>query len=109
MQKRLLTEKNLTLERAIVVATAMEMALLGPQENKKKVIVPGHTEEEEINHIGTQKCVGCCYYCGKKGHMASQCHFRTYKCHKCSKVHVRGPPASSLSWRQDHTGSKEES
>ena len=87
MQKRLLTEKKLTLERAIAIATAMEMAVLEPQESKKKAIVPGHTEEEEeINRIGTQKYVGCCYCCGKKGHMASQCRFRTYKCHKCSKV-----------------------
>ena len=35
MQKRLLTEKNLTLERAISLATAMEMAVLEPQGSKK--------------------------------------------------------------------------
>ena len=84
MQKCLLTEKDLTLEQAIVVATAIEIAMLEPQGNKKKAIAPGHTEEEEINCIGTLKCVGCCYCCQKKGHMISQCHFRTYKCHKCS-------------------------
>ena len=33
LQKRLLTEKNLTLERAVSIATAMEMAVLEPRES----------------------------------------------------------------------------
>ena len=79
LQNRLLTEKKLTLERAIVIATAMEMAVLEPHKSKDTVVPPRRTEEE-INHIGH------CYCCGKKSHIASQCRFRTYKCHKCNKV-----------------------
>ena len=82
MQKRLLTEKNLTLERAISLATAMEMAVLEPQGSKK----PNYKEEEEVNRVGTQRYMGYCFCCGKKGHLVSQCRFRTYRCHKCSKV-----------------------
>ena len=78
--------KNLTLERAITIATAMEMAMLEPHKSKETVVPPRSTEEEEINRIRSQRYVGDCYCCGKKGHMASQCHFRTYKCHKCNKV-----------------------
>ena len=85
MQKHLLTEKNLTLERAASLATAIEMAVLETHESKKTA-VPNDMEEEEISHIESRRYVGYCYCCGKKGHMASQCRFRTYKCHKCSRV-----------------------
>ena len=78
MQKRLLTEKNLTLEQASSLATAIEMAVLETHESKKTG-APSSMEEEEINHIESQRYVGYCYCCGKKGHMALQCHFRTYK------------------------------
>ena len=86
LQKRLLTEKNLTLERAIAVATAMETAVLEPQERKETVVPPRRTEEEEINRIGSQRYSGHYYCCGKKGHMVSQCRFRMYRCHKCNKI-----------------------
>ena len=86
LQKRLLTEKKLTLERAVAIATAMEMAVLEPHESKETVVPSRRSEEEEINRIGSQRYIGHCYCCGKKGHMASQCRFRTYKCHKCNKV-----------------------
>ena len=85
VQKRLLTEKNLTLERAASLAIAIEMAVLETHESKKTA-VPNDMEEEEISHIESRRYVGYCYCCGKKGHMASQCRFRTYKCHKCSRV-----------------------
>ena len=61
----------------------MEMAALEPQESK---ITAGQMSEEEVNRIGSQKYGGCCYCCGKKGHMASQCCFHMYNCHKCGKV-----------------------
>ena len=90
LQKRLLTEKNLTLERAVSIATAMEMAVLEPHESKKTARASSYMQDEEINHIEGRRYAGCCYCCGKRGHMASQCRFRAYKCHKCSKAgHVQ--------------------
>ena len=50
VQKRLLTEKNLTLEQAASLATAIEMVMLERHESKKTVVLSG-MEEEEINHI----------------------------------------------------------
>ena len=85
LQKRLLTERNLTLERALSIATAMEMAVL-ESHGSKKAATSSHTEEEDINRIEMRKHGVYCYCCGKKGHMAAQCRFRTYKCHKCNRV-----------------------
>ena len=45
VQKCLLTEKNLTLERAASLATAIEMAVLETHESKKTA-VPNDMEEE---------------------------------------------------------------
>ena len=88
LQKRLLTEKNLTLERAVSIATAMEMAVLEPRESKKTAGASSYMQDEEINRIEGQRYARCCYCycCGKRGHMASQCRFRAYKCHKCGKA-----------------------
>ena len=84
LQKRLLTERNLTLERALSIATAMEMAVLESR-GSKKAVTSSHMEED-INRIESRKYGVYCYCCGKKGHMAAQCRFRTYRCHKCNKV-----------------------
>ena len=64
----------------------MEMAVLEPRERKKTAGASNYMQDEEINRIEGQRYVGCCYCCVKRGHMASQCHFRAYKCHKCSKL-----------------------
>ena len=37
-QRRLLSEKDLTLKRAVTIATAMEMAVLEPSDVKKTVV-----------------------------------------------------------------------
>ena len=66
LQKCLLTEKNLTLERTISIATAMEMALLEPRESKKTAGASSYMQDEEINRIEGQRYAGCCYCCGKK-------------------------------------------
>ena len=67
LQKRLLTEKNLTLEQAVSIATAMEMAALESRESKKTAGASSYMQVEEINHIKSQRYAGCCYCCEKKG------------------------------------------
>ena len=51
LQKCLLTEKNLTLEQAVSIATAMEMAMLEPHESNKTAGASSYIHYEEINHI----------------------------------------------------------
>ena len=63
----------------------MEMTALESHGSKKDA-TSSHTEEKDINHIESQKYGVYCYRCGKKGHMAALCCFRTYKCHKCNEV-----------------------
>ena len=83
-QRRLLSEKDLTLKRAIAVATAMEMAVLESPDTKRTVSGPDN-DDEYINHVDKQTRVQC-YCCGKRGHVVSQCRFRNYKCHNCGKI-----------------------
>ena len=49
----LLSEKDLTLKRAVMVATAMEMAVLESLEVKKTVVEPDN-QDEYINGVDNQ-------------------------------------------------------
>jgi len=49
LQKRILTERNLTLEKALSIVKAMEMAVLDSH-GSKKAATSSHTEED-INRI----------------------------------------------------------
>ena len=82
-QRRLLSEKDLTLKRAVAIATAMEMAVLEPSDVKKTV--EPDSEDEYINRVGNKQDLVQFYCCGKRGHVASQCRFRNYKCYKCGR------------------------
>ena len=84
-QKQLLSEKDLTLKRAVTVATAMEMAVLKSPEAAEKTVGEPDKEEEYINRVDNKQALVQCYCCGKRGHVVGQCHFRNYKCHKCGK------------------------
>ena len=51
--KQLLSEKDLTLKRAVMVATATEMAVLESPEVKKTVVEPDN-QDEYINRVDIQ-------------------------------------------------------
>ena len=85
LQKRLLTEENLTLEQAISIATAMEMAVLESHESKKTAGASSYMQVEEINRIKSKIC-GMLLLLWEKGHMASLCCSYAYKYRKCSKA-----------------------
>ena len=75
-QKKLLTEKNLTLQRAIDIATAAEMAILDhPQESTASV-------QSEVHSVSYTKV---CNVCGKRGHTGNRCKFCTMTCYKCGQ------------------------
>ncbi|XP_061909872.1 uncharacterized protein K02A2.6-like [Entelurus aequoreus] len=74
-QKRLLTESDLTLEKAINVSVSMEMASREAQQLHVKV------HKLSIN----QDVQGPCFRCGKSGHLASACWCKDMDCHKCGK------------------------
>ena len=82
-QRQLLSEKELSLKRALTIATAMEMAVLESRDVKKTASAL-ESDEECINQVEKPRMQ--CYCCGKRGHAAGQCWFQNYKCHSCSKL-----------------------
>ena len=82
IQNCLLTKKELTLNKAIELATGMEAAA-------KEV-----TELQDASAGGAKrdvlKVTVNCYRCGKSNHKAASCPFKGLRCHNCGKVgHVR--------------------
>jgi len=75
-QKKLLSEKDLTLKKAVEVATATEMAVLeGPQRTTVR-------ESEEVYRVNYSRYCQCC---GKQGHSGATCRFRQSTCYKCGE------------------------
>ena len=75
--KVFIAERNLILERALSIATAMEMAIL-ESHRSKKAVTSSHTKEHKLHRkskIWRIILLANCYCCGKKGHMAAQCRF----------------------------------
>ena len=95
IQKKLLTETDLTFQRAVEIAHTMETAA----ENARKLQSPSRAAEQmpHSRNIGKVSSNGQgeatnsnCYRCGKSAHKAAQCPFRTAKCHNCGKTgHLR--------------------
>ena len=74
IQKKLLSENELTLQRAIDIATAAEMAVLQPSD---KLTLQHETEVLAVQQV--------CKCCGKLGHSQGVCRFRSRICFRCDK------------------------
>ncbi|XP_014876941.1 uncharacterized protein K02A2.6-like [Poecilia latipinna] len=81
-QKRLLTEDNLTLHRALEIAISMETAAKDAGELQGKYIEPC-----AVNKMRAQPNdkLQTCYRCGKKSHDAANCWFKNKECLQCNK------------------------
>ena len=93
-QKKLLSEKNLTLERVFEIAVAAKMAVLSPVED-----TGANTEAQTEIMIMKQVC-RCC---GKQGHSETVCRFRYRACHKCG---VTGHLQAVCTAKSNTSGSK---
>ena len=79
-RKRLLVEKELTLSKAIAIATAIEGV-----ECESRIMdssTPGRVKTEEIDVLALRGKV-LCYRCNGDTHLANKCKFKGYKCNKC--------------------------
>ena len=77
-QKKLLAKKNLTLQRAIDIAIAAEMAIL---DHQQEIVVSVQSEvHSEFHSVSYTKV---CNACGKQGHTANRCRFCIMTCYKC--------------------------
>ena len=95
IQKRLLSETTLPLEKALEIAVAMEMAA------KDAVELQGKSKEASIQYIQHDRKRGTpdstrqgrehkssglrCFRCGDFGHSPDGCRFKSVDCHGCGK------------------------
>ena len=90
IQKRLLSERDLTSAKATQIALSMEAAAKDSLELKGK-------NESEVNKLNKEKgkvenardevrSKRPCYRCGSNLHSSEECHFKNENCRKCGKV-----------------------
>ena len=87
IQRRLLTETDLTYSKALDVARSIEAA----EANSKAF----KATEPSIKKFTGQmtKAQQNCYRCGRKNHSAATCKFRDAECHSCGKRGILLRPA----------------
>lgn len=78
-QKRLLTERDLTLGRALEIAISMETAAKDAVELQKKT-----ASECTVNKMAAKR-MAACFRCGKKSHSPAECWFKDKDCNSCNK------------------------
>ena len=85
IQRKLLLESDLTFEKAVKFAEAMEKA---HSEVKKTSMGPASevNKLDETKSFKTLKRKQCCFCCGKLGHLAANCNFKNVECFRCRKV-----------------------
>ena len=87
MQKQLLAQTDLTLDKVLQVAQGMEAA-----EKSTKTLQGGDTSSfnSQINRVGLnhgslRQLGKLCYRCGHTNHITTACRFRELTCNKCHK------------------------
>lgn len=78
-QKRLLTTKNLTLDKAISISLSMEMA------SKEAQQLHATTKVHAMSSSDRASGQGPCYRCGRMGHLATACRCKDMDCRHCGK------------------------
>ena len=85
IQKRLLTEGDVTLAKAIEIALSMETAQRDAQAFQPSL--PGLAVGELSKRTKNPNALSSpCYRCGRAGHVARECGCRSAICHKCGKL-----------------------
>ena len=74
IRKRLLTEKNLTLHKAITLALSIDASI-----NENELM----TSSDRIN--ATTQAKRRCFRCDSENHMADSCRFKMYICRNCKR------------------------
>jgi len=83
-QKKLLTESDLTLEKAVNISVTMEMASKEAQQL--------HATSSRVYKVSSdvQSGQGPCFRCGRTGHLASTCWSKDMDCRNCGKKGLVG-------------------
>ena len=102
IQKRLLTETDLTLKRAVQVAQAMEAA-----EKNAKSLKGGEVTLQKLSYENVKQQPADatpCYRCGGRNHQPQECRFREVQCRNCGR---RGHIARACRRRKSPSGKQE--
>ena len=87
IQKRLLSEVDLSFAKATEIALAMETAAKDTLELRgKKELEVDRVEKQEKFEEDRRRLKFNCYRCGADSHVSSECRFRNEKCRKCGKM-----------------------
>ena len=99
IQQAFLSEKILTLKKALEVAQGLETAVKNAKVLSHGEAAATSTGSETVNQLAgngkdmsspRQKFSGTCFCCGKVGHRRATCHFKDVVCHECGKKgHLR--------------------
>ena len=94
IQNKLLTEKDLTLAKALQIAAGMEAAakevteLQATSNAAATAASVTVTSKGDVHKVTTNSCR--CYRCGNPDHKSAQCPFKELRCYNCGKVgHIR--------------------
>ena len=88
IQRKLLTEADLTLKKAYDVAHGMEMAFQQASELQASTQLDSKTTHEidKIERgVDKPRRGGPCYRCGRSGHVPDRCYYKGQVCRKCHK------------------------
>ena len=94
IQRRLLAEVSLTLDKAHKLTQGMETAAQNMKELQGGTTSAPARDKEASQYKGRQakvtpQCRGksdrTCFRCGKPGHVASKCKFKDAQCYRCGK------------------------
>ena len=85
IQRRLLAEKELTLSKAVDIASSIEMAA-----NNVRDLQAAQATRENVHKIAPSQQhhfskAKACFRCGNVGHTPDRCRFRDSTCHYCKK------------------------
>ncbi len=112
IQRRLLSEPDLTFDKALKLAQAIETASKDVKDLQSLEFAPSHVRAPQAVHKMSAKQTPSkqqhqrkvCYRCGGEQHRAGDCRFIKETCHKCGKVgHIqkvcrfKGPASNSKS------------
>ena len=83
IQRRLLSEKKLTFDKALEIAISMEVAKQNVSELQSTI----QPQQVDVHKMTTQppSAIASCYRC-KGTHQPEKCKFRTAGCHTCGKL-----------------------
>ena len=86
-QRRLLSEVNLTFQKAFEIAQGLESAVQNLKTLQGSQLLPS----EEIHKVDkTVSTHVSCFRCGKSNHLSFNCRFKTARCYNCGKIrHIK--------------------